>query len=200
MRADATRMKKGEPTAPSKAVIKRLFARSGNRCAFPNCTVEIAQGDALIGEMCHIKAASPNGPRYDPQQKPAGRHGYDNIILLCANHHTVIDGDEETYTVDCLVRMKTDHEGRAAPIADDLAERGARRLLIQPLKISVGESGRFVSTKGSQLYDVQRTLSLKVDGRIGNLKDIEDAHRDVIFQIRKGAGHPDEPPCRRPSV
>src|SRR5258706_14295307 len=36
-------------------------------------------------------------------------------------------------------------------------------------------------------------LVLPLDGRIGNLKDIEDAHRDVIFQIRKGAGHPDEP-------
>jgi hypothetical protein len=38
-----------------------------------------------------------------------------------------------------------------------------------------------------------RRFVLPLDGRIGNLKDIEDAHRYVIFQIRKGAGHPDEP-------
>jgi hypothetical protein len=36
--------------------------------------MEIVQGDTLIGEMCHIKAARPDGPRYDPRQTAAQRH------------------------------------------------------------------------------------------------------------------------------
>jgi hypothetical protein len=61
--------------------------------------MEIVQGDTLVGEICHIKAANPGGPRCDANQTAAERHGYDNLILLCGTHHTVIDDDEEAYTV-----------------------------------------------------------------------------------------------------
>jgi hypothetical protein len=57
-----------EQTRPSDSVIKRLFARSGNRCAYPKCPTEIVQGDTVVGRMCHIKAAKENGPRYDAEQ------------------------------------------------------------------------------------------------------------------------------------
>lgn len=102
------------PTRPSDATLKKLFARSGNRCAYDRCTVEIVQSGTIVGEVCHIKAASPSGPRYDPQQSPRQRHGYDNLILLCRNHHVVVDDDPETYTVERLVRMKGDHESRTS--------------------------------------------------------------------------------------
>jgi hypothetical protein len=121
------------PTRPSEAVIKQLFARSGNRCAFPKCLVEIVQKDTTVGEVCHIKAVNPGGPRYDRHQTASERHGYKNLILLCGDHHTIIDDDEEAYTVDRLLRMKSDHEGRTGPINDDLAERGARFLVRQSL-------------------------------------------------------------------
>src|SRR5258708_21201836 len=95
-----------DPTGPTPATIKRLFAHSGNRCAFPRCTANIVQGTAIVGEMCHIKARVPGGPRYDAHQSSQDRHGYENLILLCANHHTVIDDDPEAYTTDRLVTMK----------------------------------------------------------------------------------------------
>src|SRR5262245_10584647 len=99
-------MPAGEPTSPSQPTLKRLFAKSGNRCAFPKCKAEIVQHETVVGEVCHIKAAGPNGPRHDPQQSAAERHGYDNLILLCGNHHTVVDDDTESFTVDRLLRMK----------------------------------------------------------------------------------------------
>ncbi len=83
------------PTNPSQAVIKRLFTHSGNRCAFPKCTSPIVQKTTIVGEICHIKAASPHGPRYDPEQTAEERHGYENLVLLCANHHTIIDDDPD---------------------------------------------------------------------------------------------------------
>jgi hypothetical protein len=120
-----------DPTGPSQTAIKRLFAHSGNRCAFPQCSVAVVQGDTVVGEICHIKAANPSGPRYDPQQTAAERHAYSNLILLCANHHKIIDSraNAEIYTVGHLAKMKTEHEGRATPIADvQVVERGARLL------------------------------------------------------------------------
>src|SRR5882672_2726342 len=88
---------------PSRATVKRLFAHSGNRCAFPSCTTDLVQGDVIVGEICHIKAASPNGPRYDGDQSAKDRHSYDNLVLLCATHHTVIDADP-AYSVEQLRR------------------------------------------------------------------------------------------------
>ncbi len=93
-----------DQTRPSESVIKRLFGRSGNRCAYPKCTAEIVQGGTVVGKICHIKAVNENGPRYDAAQSAAERHGYDNLILLCANHHTVIDDDPEAFTVDRLLK------------------------------------------------------------------------------------------------
>jgi hypothetical protein len=131
---------KNDLTRPTDATIKRLFARSGNRCAFPRCTIEIVQDQTLIGEICHIKASRPGGPRYDPDQTTAQRHGYDNLILLCGTHHTVIDNDEEAYTVERLLKMKTDHEQRAKPLPDDRTASGLQLLIDQSVN-ATNQSG-----------------------------------------------------------
>ena len=55
---------------PGEKALKMLFALSGNRCAFPGCPVQLVQGSALIGKVCHIKAAHAGGPRYDAKQSP----------------------------------------------------------------------------------------------------------------------------------
>jgi hypothetical protein len=98
------------------------------------------QGSAILGEICHIRAASPGGPRYDPQQTATERHGYDNLVLLCGKHHTVIDADEEAYTVERLRKMKVDHESRADRVDDLIAERAALLLLTQSVT-SQNQSG-----------------------------------------------------------
>ena len=132
---------KRELTRPTDATIKRLFARSGNRCAFPKCPVEIVQGDTLVGEMCQVKAAHPGGPRYDPNQTAAERHGHDNLILLCGTHHTVIDDDEEAYGVERLIKMKTDHEQRATPLAADRTASGTQLLIDQSVSVANQSGG-----------------------------------------------------------
>jgi hypothetical protein len=128
-------------TGPSEVVVRQLFARSGNRCAFPRCGTEIVQGGTTIGQVCHIKSPKPGGPRFDPKQSAAERHGYDNLILLCANHHKVVDDDEEAYTVDRLIKMRSDHERRTTgTLGDELVERAAR-LLIDQSVASQNQSG-----------------------------------------------------------
>jgi len=101
---------------PSVATVKRLFAVSGNRCAFPGCALPLVDeaSGKVTGRVCHIKADSPGGPRYDPEQHSKERHGFANLVLMCPLHHDVIDGDVETYTVERLLEIKARHEARYA--------------------------------------------------------------------------------------
>lgn len=45
--------------------VKVLWGRSGNRCAFPGCKIELTPdgSKSTLGEMAHIVADSPDGPR-----------------------------------------------------------------------------------------------------------------------------------------
>lgn len=92
---------------------KRLWGRSGNRCA--RCRQELVRPDAgdlrgaLVGEEAHIIAKSPGGARYAPLD-PKVRDGYDNLILLCANDHTKVDAQPDHYTVERLRSTKHRHE------------------------------------------------------------------------------------------
>ncbi|MDB5971117.1 MAG: hypothetical protein JWQ90_3567 [Hydrocarboniphaga sp.] len=96
---------------PNDKTVKRLFALSGNRCAFPSCQLPIFEDSGVVtGEMCHIKARSPGGPRFDPAQTEAERHGFDNLILLCRRHHKVVDAQPDVYTVEALRQIKSIHE------------------------------------------------------------------------------------------
>jgi hypothetical protein len=92
---------------------KRLWARSGNRCAICRELLVRADGDltagALVGQEAHIVARSPGGPRYEDLTLDE-RDGYSNLILLCANDHTAVDGDAEQFTVNYLLDLKQQHE------------------------------------------------------------------------------------------
>ena len=59
-------------------------------------------------DMCHIAAASSDGPRYDPSQSDEDRNGFGNLILLCPNHHRRIDAQPEVYPTTALQQMKQD--------------------------------------------------------------------------------------------
>src|SRR5437016_3264816 len=98
---------------PTKEAAKRLFALSGNRCAFPRCGRQIVDpvtGD-LNGAIAYINAMSPGGPRHDPAQTDEKRQGVENLILLCHEHHAEIDGNSHAYSVDFLRGMKAANEG-----------------------------------------------------------------------------------------
>jgi len=64
----------------------------------------------MVGEICHIKAQNKGGPRWDGSQTDAERHGFGNLILLCRNHHKIIDDNPAKYTVEWLHNVKRQHE------------------------------------------------------------------------------------------
>lgn len=62
--------------------------------------------------MAHIIAESPDGPRGDSPLTLEQRDLYPNLILLCNNHHQLIDDPAHvhTYTVERLHTIKEEHE------------------------------------------------------------------------------------------
>lgn len=90
--------------------IKRLFGLSGNQCAFPGCTKSLVNiNNAKDANICHIAAANEDGERYDPDMQDAQRADYENLILLCVQHHDETN-NEEIYTVEVLKEMRKNHE------------------------------------------------------------------------------------------
>ena len=92
----------------------RVWGRAALRCAIcrQDLLIEAQPGVdvSLVGEICHIIARKPNGPR--------GRRGlnfdeldsYENLILLCQAHHKQIDDHPESYPVEKLKQLKSEHE------------------------------------------------------------------------------------------
>lgn len=98
----------------SDLTIKRLFSLSGNRCAFPECSIVFLNwdNDTNFSNICHIEDANANthkADRYNPHMTPSDRASYKNLILLCPNHHNETN-DPLKYTVDGLRKMKREHE------------------------------------------------------------------------------------------
>jgi len=100
--------KKAENILPG--TIKKLYALSGNQCAFPDCKVTLVNpdDDTNMSNMAHIEAANPGGQRYNPNSTDDYRRGYDNLILLCPNHHVETD-NVSLYPVEVLRDMKRKH-------------------------------------------------------------------------------------------
>ncbi len=98
--------------------MKTLIALSGGVCAFPNCNRRLvepgnaADPAAFLGEMAHIIADSRQGPRGCSTMSDEERDRHTNLVLLCGDHHKVIDSQPRTYSVSVLRKIKEDHEGR----------------------------------------------------------------------------------------
>jgi hypothetical protein len=62
----------------------------------------------------HITAASPGGPRFDSSLTPKQRRSIENAIWMCRNCGTLVDYDEEQFTVEQLREWKARAERAAA--------------------------------------------------------------------------------------
>jgi hypothetical protein len=99
------------PIPNKEAVI--LWGNSAARCAICKCNlIEYPEtGNPFhVGEMAHIEGENDTSARFNTQLCGADRAKYDNLILLCPTHHTLIDKDPATYTVEKLRSIKNEHE------------------------------------------------------------------------------------------
>ncbi len=105
--------------AISDTDIKKLWGLAAGRCASPGCNLDCIQfldpkDPTVIGEMAHVIAKKPHGPRGRPA---GGLDTYENLILLCPTHHRTVDkAPEGKFPEAMLHQWKKDHEARIASL------------------------------------------------------------------------------------
>jgi tetratricopeptide (TPR) repeat protein len=102
-----------------RSIVDTLSKRVGMRCSNPDCRLPTSGpcNESLkavnIGVASHITAASPGGPRYDPNQTIDERRSIENGIWLCQSCSKLIDSDPNRFTVKKLHEWKILAEERA---------------------------------------------------------------------------------------
>jgi hypothetical protein len=97
----------------------RLWVKAGGRCEYAGCNRFLLE-DKLTGfelnlaERAHVVGAtrSKGSPRGEAALPLAERDKEANLMLLCRDHHRVIDRLIEEHGVGGLLRMKREHEDR----------------------------------------------------------------------------------------
>lgn len=177
---------------PTEKTIKRLFALSGNICAYPGCNLKMIETAGIVtGEICHIKAKHAGGARFDSGQSDEDRQSFANLILLCRHHHKVIDSAPELYSVDALIEMKSIHEnvaGRPEALQDGFF---AKVLLNQIRNNAIANnSGNIAihSPGAMQAQTINVTTTAKkvfVNAPMGTFGSDQDVSRYVQYLIKR---------------
>lgn len=96
---------------PDKDTLK-LYSYSAGLCNYCKASVIEQYFDALsnMGERAHVYGKRKGSARYIDQY--SDNDTYDNLILLCAKHHKMIDDHPSQYSVQYLHSIKRDHENR----------------------------------------------------------------------------------------
>jgi hypothetical protein len=173
---------------------KVLWSKSGNRCAI--CKRQLVQrlprqkSDFIVGEECHIISSKSDGPR--------GKHKilsdfdtYDNLILLCANDHKLIDEFPETFTVEIVESLKINHENWIeAAIEKDIEEYLKTTNNIELLDEIKVTSNIDIIVQGSHFYFYDLTsitdenMSIEASELFDNLRDYADIYSDIEISSR----------------
>lgn len=105
---------------PTKNVLRELYLKSGNRCAYPGCGRNILNDNGdFVGQICHIEAAMPGGERFNKNQTNEERRSVSNLMIMCYEHHIETNNVAE-YSVDRLKEMKKNHEQTFGGVAEKL--------------------------------------------------------------------------------
>lgn len=93
----------------------KLWAVSGGRCELCNRLLYSDQHfgiDGNFGQLAHIHAVSVGGPRHKYGMTADEKNDISNLMLLCADHHHLIDSKPSDYSDGLLLRKKAQHEER----------------------------------------------------------------------------------------
>lgn len=101
------------------AVRNALWIAAAGRCEFRGCNDPVSRDfltrrTAYVGELAHIVADSPGGPRGDIARSTTLAKDAKNLMLMCYGCHGRIDrkGKKNEYSEADLLAMKGEHETR----------------------------------------------------------------------------------------
>lgn len=116
-------------TAIDERVKMKLWAVSGGRCEMCNRLLysDLSFGaDGNFGELAHIHAVSAEGPRHKIGMTPEEKNNIENLVLLCGEHHHLVDANPLDYGEGYLVKRKRKHEERIRSVTDIGADQSCR--------------------------------------------------------------------------
>lgn len=120
--------KGGRPKIAVQIQLK-LWVNAGGRCEFFGHNEPLFRDGLTLHEtnysnIAHIVAWSEKGPRGDDVLPLADRNKFDNLMLVCTKHHTLIDSKEHVgeYPTQLLREQKRLHEERIAIVSAYLPE------------------------------------------------------------------------------
>ncbi|HNP31241.1 MAG TPA: hypothetical protein PKK23_19500 [Nitrospirales bacterium] len=125
--------------SPDAHTQRRLFAASGGYCQNPECSNELfidASGKSIhIAEMAHVFAANDGGPRANAGLTKDERGAFENLAMLCANCHTMVDKAPEAFPDRVMLKWKREHanklQGLFGPVK--FGDRASAREVLEPL-------------------------------------------------------------------
>lgn len=107
-----------------------------------------------VGVAAHIKAAAPNGKRYDSSMTPEERSDISNGIWLCQSCSKLIDTDEKKYTVELLNSWKEIAERKSekgisadGKIDTDIFEVAIDDILTEELELNIDSDSTVLTRK-----------------------------------------------------
>ncbi|EMP4434512.1 hypothetical protein [Vibrio diabolicus] len=161
--------------APKADTLRALFARSGNQCAFPGCTQSVVNSkNKFIAQVCHIEAASEGGERFNAASNDEYRRSYDNLVIFCYPHHIETD-DTDEYTIECLRKIKLDHEQQFLK-SDFKIDEAELQKLASEMQLYWSNIERLNQVEH---YNLDSGLAMEVNGQASFDEVIADAHNAV---------------------
>lgn len=111
----------GRNKAPSDNTVRILCGKAAGMCEFEGCNKRLFYDNVTLREfnnafVAHIVASSADGPRGDKALSPQLSDKLENLMLMCAEHHKLIDTYVEEFPVEKLKGMKVAHEEKVERI------------------------------------------------------------------------------------
>ena len=109
-------------TKISERVKCMLWGKAAGRCEYEGCNKLISldgltRHKSNIANIAHIYADRSGGPRGNPELSEKSKADPSNLMLLCYDHHHLIDQDIDGHTAEHLREMKLKHEKRIELLA-----------------------------------------------------------------------------------
>lgn len=132
----------------------------------------VTEAGQVVGEICHITASRPKGPRYNAKLAAEERDAFANLILFCPTHHKIVDSDPVRYTPELLRDLK---QMAAKQGFTDLSPgdvRKAERLFAVHIEMHVGGSAS-VNVESATIH--AQTVKVARKGKVAKA-----AHPDSV--------------------
>ncbi len=124
-------------------------------------------GSTFVGEVAHIYAISPGGPRYSKDKTRKELNDISNLMLLCPIHHKIVDKEVIKYPAGKLQEIKKNREQNPPVIGKNLLD-----WLVQTLE----------KEKNNNLKKDKEMMDRISEERLENIKDNKTG---VLFDTKK---------------